>query len=259
MTHFPYHLERAHWRDIRNYPAEVAILPWGATEPHNYHLPFGSDTIQSEYIALQSAAVASGKGAGVMVLPSVPWGVNTGQTDLKFCLNMMPSTQLAVLGDIAASLNLHGINKLVILNSHGGNDFIPMIRELSVRFPDLFICTVDWWKICPAPEYFEEPGDHAGELETSVMMAIRPDLVLPLSEAGDGRSRPFAIEGLKKRWAWAPRKWSAITDSTGVGNPRKATQEKGETFLRDTIEKVSSFLIELASTPLSGLYESDPE
>jgi creatinine amidohydrolase len=258
MSDTPYNLEQAHWRDIRDLPVEVAILPWGATEPHNYHLPFGSDTIQSEYIALESASIASGRGAGVMVLPAVPWGVNTGQTDLKFCLNMMPSTQLALLGDLADNLVRHRIPKLVIINSHGGNDFIPIIRELSVRSPELFICVIDWWKICKGEAYFDEPGDHAGELETSVMMAIQPGMVLPLSEAGDGRSRKFAPEGLNSRWAWAQRSWSIISDSTGVGNPAKATREKGERFLRIVIEKVSSFLADLASTPLSEIYEKEP-
>jgi creatinine amidohydrolase len=249
-------LEQAHWGAVKNQNVQVAVLPWGATEPHNYHLPYGTDTIQAAHIAIKSAELATQKGAKVMVLPAVPWGVNTGQTDLKLCLNIMPSTQLILLSDLADNLIRHKINKLVILNSHGGNDFIPLIRELSVRKPELFICTIDWWKVCNATEFFTEPGDHAGELETSVMLAIAPQLVLPLSEAGDGHSRRFAIKGFQQKWAWAQRQWTEISESTGVGNPVHATAAKGENYLTDSIEQIASFLTDLANADLNNMYES---
>ncbi len=67
----------------------------------------------------------------MVVLPTVPFGVNTGQLDVKLDINMNPSTQLALLNDVAEVLSRHGIPKLVILNGHGGNDFKQMIRELA--------------------------------------------------------------------------------------------------------------------------------
>jgi Uncharacterized protein, putative amidase len=111
MSHQPVILEQAHWRDIKDLKVEVAVLPWGATEPHNYHLPFGTDTFQSTHIATQSAQEANKQGGSVIVLPSVPFGVNTGQVDLQLCLNIMPSTQLILLSDLADNLIRAGIKK----------------------------------------------------------------------------------------------------------------------------------------------------
>ena len=70
---------------------ELAILPWGATEAHNVHLPYGTDTIESGFIAAEAARLAWEAGAKVVVLPTVPFGVNTGQLDIPLCLSMNPS------------------------------------------------------------------------------------------------------------------------------------------------------------------------
>jgi len=180
--------------------------------------------------------------------------VNTGQLDIKLCLNMNPSTQALVLADIAHSLEAQGIMKLVIVNSHGGNDFRQMIRELQPEC-NVFICTVNWWNCIDPSPYFDEPGDHAGELETSVMMSIAAESVLPLAEAGNGNARRFKVKGLRDGWAWAPRHWMKVTDDTGTGNPRRATAEKGAKFLDDVTERIGGLLIDLAAADLSEMYE----
>jgi creatinine amidohydrolase len=255
MKKNPYILAQSTWLEIKDQPYDLAILPWGATEPHNYHLPFSTDVIQAESIALKSAGLAWEKGAKVIVLPTVPWGVNTGQLDLKFCLNILPSTQLILLNDLVENLKRHAIKKLVIINSHGGNNFIPIIRELSVKHSDIFICTIDWWKVCNAEAYFTEPGDHAGEMETSVMMHFAPEFVMPLDTAADGKAKVFKAKGFKERWAWAQRSWTAISESTGVGNPRFANSENGERFVEDTSLKIAEFLLDLTLSDTSTMYE----
>ena len=73
----------------------------------------------------------------------------------------MPSTQQALLGDIAHALDGQDILKLVVLNGHGGNNFRQMIREVGYRYPRLFICEINWFKVLDAKPYFEDPGDHA--------------------------------------------------------------------------------------------------
>jgi creatinine amidohydrolase len=75
----------------------------------------------------------------------MPFGVQTGQLDIPFCINVNPSTQLAILEDIARALGGQGIRKLVVLNGHGGNDFRAMIRDLQPRVPDVFLCVINWW------------------------------------------------------------------------------------------------------------------
>ncbi|MFL5544497.1 MAG: creatininase family protein [Gemmatimonadaceae bacterium] len=250
----PYVLAETNWKTVSDIRFEVAILPWGATEPHNYHLPYATDNYPTAVIAERAAEIAWKKGAKVVVLPTIPFGVNTGQLDLELAINVNPSTQFALLSDIASALAGQGVKKLVIMNGHGGNDFKQMIRELQPKL-EIFICTINWWTCVKGADYFDEPGDHAGEMETSVMMALEPDLVRPLSEAGPGKARKFRVAGLRDGWVWAPRHWREVTDDTGTGNPKAATAEKGEKFLQVATEKIAGFLVDLAAAELTDMYE----
>jgi len=250
----PYVLAETNWKSVKDAQFEVAILPWGATEPHNFHLPYGTDNYETGALAERTAEIAWSQGAKVVVLPTVPFGVNTGQLDLKLAINMNPSTQLAVLTDIASAISSQGVRKLVILNGHGGNDFRQTIRELQPRVK-LFICAINWWTAVSGSSYFDEPGDHAGEMETSIMMALQPDLLLPLSEAGPGKAKKFRVTGLREGWAWTPRHWSKVTSDTGTGNPAASTPAKGEKFLRAVTEKIGGFLVDLAKADPDNMYE----
>ena len=250
----PFILNELTWKTVRDERYEVAVLPWGATEAHNYHLPYSTDNIETEEIAARSAERAWEQGAKVVALPAVPFGVNTGQRDIPLCININPSTQALVLRDIATSLAGQGIPKLVILNGHGGNDFRQMIRELQPQV-SVFLCTLNWYQVVDAKAFFSDLGDHAGELETSVMLHLAPDRVRPLSEAGTGKARRFKIEAFREGWAWAPRQWRQVTDDTGVGNPAAATAEKGRRYVDAVTGKIAAFLVELARADLSSMYE----
>ena len=173
-------LQETNWESVKNSLYNVAILPWGATEAHNLHLAYGTDTILAEKIAADAAEIANREGAGAIVLPSIAYGVNSGQMEIPLCMHMNPTTQLSILRDILYVLDNHEIRRFIIINGHGGNAFQPIIRELSLEFPDILMSYVNWWTVEKADKYFGEPGDHAGELETSAMMHIRPELVAPL-------------------------------------------------------------------------------
>jgi creatinine amidohydrolase len=253
----PYVLADATWKSIKETAYQVAILPWGATEAHNYHLPYGTDVVLANYVAVEAARRAWERNAKVVVLPCIPFGVNTGQLDIRLTINMNPTTQTAVLNDIAASLAGQGIPKLVIVNGHGGNDFRQIIRELQPRHRALFMCCVDWYQVVdPDPHFLA--GDHAGEMETSVMLHAAPELVLPLSEAGTGTAWTFKLQALREKWAWAPREWTRVTGDTGIGDPRGATAAKGAEYAERVIERVAGFLIELAAADPDDLYEERP-
>src|SRR5213075_1984310 len=112
----PFILSETTWKTVDATPYELAILPWGATEAHNYHLPYATDTIQAERVAAAAAQRAWTAGARVLVMPAVPFGVQTTQLDIKGCVNLNPSTQLALLGDVVQSLERQDIHKLCILN-----------------------------------------------------------------------------------------------------------------------------------------------
>jgi creatinine amidohydrolase len=250
----PYVLAETTWKTVAATAYEVAVLPWGATEAHNYHLPYGTDTIECDAIAAEAARKAWERGARVVVLPTVPFGVNTGQLDIPLCLNMNPSTQAALLGDVVTSLERQGVRKLVLFNGHGGNDFRQMIRELQPR-TSVFLCTLNWYQCIDPRPFFAEPGDHGGELETSVMMHVVPHLVRPLSEAGDGRGRRFRVAALREGWAWAPRPWTKVSADTGVGNPAAASAEKGARYIDAVTARISDFLVDLHAADPGDMYE----
>lgn len=252
----PYILEETNWKQIKNQKYDVAVLPWGATEPHNYHLPYGTDSLETARIAADAAKKAWDRGSKVMVLPVIPLGIqNMGQIELPFCLHTRLSTQQMILEDILSALYNQGIRKFVLMNGHGGNDFKQLVRDLQPEFPDMFISIVEWFKLFPLARHFEEEGDHANEMETSVIMHYFPELALPLEEAGEGKGKKFKLKSLQEKVAWTPRHWNKVSDDTGVGNPKKATAEKGKKFLDDVTTKIAGYFVELAACELDDLYE----
>jgi len=251
----PYILSETNWKDVKDTGFELAVLPWGATEAHNYHLPYGTDNIEAEHIAAEAARIAWEKGVKLMVLPNIPFGVNTGQADIKFDINIYPSTQLTILSDITETLYRHGIRKFVILNSHGGNDFKMIVRELGAKYPEMFICLCNWYQWRGKEAFFEQKGDHADEMETSLLLYLTPHLVRPLDEAGEGKEKKFKIDALRQGWFWAERRWSQVTDDTGIGNPKAATREKGEKYFKAVTEEVAAVLVELAGSDIKQMYE----
>ena len=255
MTGVPraYVLSESTFKEISTARIDVAILPWGATEAHNYHLPYGTDVYECDYFAAESARLARADGARVMALPTVPFGVNTGQLDIPLCINMNPSTQALVLRDVVSSLEHQGVGKLLILNGHGGNDFKQMIRELQPA-TSVFLCATNWWQIVDGREYFDDLGDHAGELETSVMLHCAPHLVRALTDAGPGKARRPRMTALREGWAWAPRKWTQVTEDTGIGDPSASTADKGARYASAVTSKLAELLKELALADPNDLY-----
>jgi creatinine amidohydrolase len=254
MAGRPYVLAETTWKTVDATPYTVAVLPWGATEAHNYHLPYATDNIQSERVSILAAERAWARGARVAVLPGVPFGVNTTQLDIKLTLNLNPSTQAAILADLVSALDGQGIHKLVIVNGHGGNDFRQIIRELQPK-TRVFLAAVNWWSCVDVTRFVEEAGDHAGEAETAAMMYLAPDLVRPLSEAGSGSARPSRLRAVREGWAWAPRRWTQVTADTGIGNPARATAAKGEAYVNAAVERIADFFVELDALSLDKLYE----
>lgn len=249
----PWVLGESTWKTVSATPYEVAVLPWGATEAHNYHLPYATDTIQATEVATRAAEQAWTAGARVVVLPPVSFGVNTTQLDITLCLNMNPSTQAALLGDLVSALDGQGIHKLLIVNGHGGNDFRQLIRELHPR-TRVFLSAINWWSCVDTTAWIEQPGDHAGEAETAAMLHLAPELVAPLVDAGPGRARASRLRGIREGWAWSPRRWTEVTADTGIGDPSRATAEKGAAYVAAAVERIAGFLVELAAVRLDDLY-----
>jgi len=251
----PYILAETNWKHLKDANMELAVLPWGATEAHNYHLPYGTDVIEADHVAAAAAEIAWSEGARVIVLPTIPFGVNTGQSDIYLDINLNPSTQMAILSDVIEVLNRQHIHKLLILNSHGGNDFKAMLRELGLKFPAMLLCTSNWFQSLDRTAYFDAPGDHADELETSVMLHLRPDLVLPREHWGAGREKRHKIKAFSEGWLWTERKWSKVSEDTGIGDPKSASVDKGERFFRDVTRKIGQVMVEICTLDRDAMYE----
>lgn len=234
--------------NIKGQPYSFAVLPWGATEPHNYHLPYLTDCYLAHDIAVDAVNKAwTAYDVRGMVLPPIPLGAqNPGQRELPFCLHTRYETQKHILYDVAESISYQKIPILVIMNGHGGNNFKPIIRDMTIDFPDLIIANCDWFAVEPQGKYFDENDDHAGEMETSVMMHYHPNLV-DLSTAGSGESRAYAIDSLNNKVAWIPRNWAKVSIDTGVGDPRQSSAEKGEKFANVVTDKIALFFYEIVT------------
>lgn len=239
----------------RNY--EVVLLPWGATEPHNLHLPYMTDCILAHDIAVDAARLAREQyGVLSMVMPPVTMGAqNPGQRELPFCVHARYDTQRAILTDIVDSLHRQGFRRMLIVNGHGGNNFKNMIRDLTTDYPDMLLATSEWFRQARATDYFDAPDDHADELETSVMMYYHPELVR-LDEAGKGTNRGFASEALRTGKVWLPRHWNIVSRDTGIGDPSLATAEKGRRFAEAVAFGYARFLNDFAKVDtVTDLYE----
>ncbi len=251
----PYILAESNWDTLKDAKFEMAVLPWGATEAHNFHLPYATDNYEADLIAAESARIAWKKGVKLIVLPTIPFGVNTGQSDIFLDINLNPSTQFAIISDVIEVLNRQGIYKLLILNSHGGNDFKATIRELGLKFPKMFLAFANWYQSINKNEYFENPGDHADEMETSLMLYLKPNLVLPEEKWGKGKEKKNKISSFSEGWAWTERKWSQISEDTGIGDPKSATKEKGKKYFKAVCEKTGNLFYEICKADTQNLYE----
>ena len=229
---------------------KIALLPWGAIEPHNYHLPYMTDCILAEEIAKHTSRLCKESGYNIGVLPPIYLGSqNPGQLNYNYCMHFSTETQKLVLLDIVKSLRYQGINKLIIINGHMGNCFKSIVRDLTLEFQDFQIFVVDWLNIPGKESIFENQEDHAGEIETSAMLYYRPELV-HLADAGPGNCKKFNIDALNRDIAWTPRDWSKISVDSGTADPSKATVDKGKAYCDLVCKEIKSLILDLIHKPI---------
>ena len=243
----PFLLMEANHRQLSESPPRVAVLPWGATEAHNRHLPYGTDVIEATKLAERAAELAHERGAAVAVLPTIPFGNNEQQLDQACTISITTPTAIAILNDVARSLVRQHIDRLVILNAHGGNQFQPLVRDVQSQH-GLLVVVANFYEMAPEVKraVFDAPGDHADELETSLLLHLCPELV-ELSQAGPGERVPFAIKGLVQPGVWTPRPWSKSHPDTGSGDPSRATAEKGARYFEAVSGALADLLVALAN------------
>lgn len=239
---------------LREARPNVVIIPFGATEPHGHHLPYGTDVIETTAIAARACQLARESGAHVVTLPTIPFGVQTSQQTYPLAINLYPSTLNQILSDITESLDNSGIEKAVVLNGHGGNDFYMHLKELFGK-RQVFLVQVNWFAMCRdlQAELFAAGGDHANDMETSLVLHLSPHLV-DMRQAGPQSTAPFRLAGMRAGWARAPRPWEMYTEDSGAGDPRQASAEKGARFFEAVTHELASFLVELSSTKMDAKF-----
>lgn len=262
--HQPWNLAEISYSVVREQQYEVAVLPFGATEPHNLHLPYSTDSLEATIIGQHVCRAAHEQGARVVLLPTIPYGTQTNMQGFPLALNLNPSTLTIIVGDLLESLVNSGIYKVLLLNSHGGNALKPVLRELAAETEaELFLC--DWYQSIGDvyDTIFDRPEDHAGEMETSFALAWFGDLVAR-NEAGEmladsGQKRPLKFKALNEGWVSITRPWHLLTTHSGAGDPRAASAEKGRRLMDVLVERLSQFLVELSEAPLDADFPFAPE
>jgi creatinine amidohydrolase len=241
---------------IRAHRWEVAVLPFGATEPHNLHMPYGTDNYQVDVIGERACARAYRAGAKVLLLPTMPFGVNTNYFKVPGALacSVNPTTLLSVITDLTDALERQGIRKLVLLNGHGGNELKPFLRELHHR-TKVFLCLCEWYRMAADvyPQIFEKVGEHADEMETSLGLAFFPELLKP-EQADAGAIRPTRFDAINRGWITITRPWHLATTNTGMGDPRPASAEKGRKLMDVVVQRLGDFLAELATAKMDETF-----
>ncbi len=250
----PWRLQELTLEETKKGKFSVALLPVGSTEAHGYHVPYGSDAFHSAAIADRVCAKAWESGARTLLLPAIPYGVQGNTMGFPCTINVRQTVLDTFVTDIVRSLEYHGIQKLVLLNGHGGNDFKPLLRQLYSE-SKVFVSLVDWWKVGNDATHiiFKNPGEHADELETSVGLALFGDLVR-MEKAGSGKTRVARFEAIRKGWVSIARPWHLVTEDSTYGDPTKATKEKGEEYLKIVVERVSQYVIQLASSKMDARF-----
>ena len=233
----------------------IAILPTAAIEQHGPHLPVGTDTIINDGL-MDLLRARCPDDLDLRILPTQAVGKSNEHLWARGTLTLTAPTALAVWTEIGLSVARAGIRKLVILNSHGGNaDLISIVgRELRVR-TGMYVAKLGWGAFgLPAGLYSPQEttfGIHGGDVETSLVLAFRPDTV-DMSRASDFRSSAETsaispIGGIS--YAWIA---SDLNPNGVVGQAHLATAEKGHATADKMVSDVLGLLRKVVDQPLDG-------
>jgi creatinine amidohydrolase len=214
---------------------QTAILPIGSLEQHGEHLPISTDSVIIDYISTKVASEIQ-----AFKLPVISYGISYEHKPM-FNLSLQSSTLLAVLSDICCSLLEHGMKTVVILNGHHGNAGILQYVSQTMTeeiLRDSNIYNLNYWQL------MSDQFDHAGKVETSLLLAIAPNLVQM------EKARPNTNQLQKSKMAYAafgnaPGSFLRLTGNGVWGDPSGASVGKGFELLEEIISNIKSVIFEL--------------
>jgi creatinine amidohydrolase len=252
--------EEMKWPEIeeRLKTVDTAILPCGAIEQHGPHLPVDVDYYDARWMAIEVAKNC--KNPKPFVLPAIPFGVSYHHSAFKGTLSVTNNALSAFIYDIGMSLAQNGIKKIILLNGHGDNKpTLTYAAQMINRDAKIFVC-VETGETSDVDLYdlIDTPNDiHAGEIETSTTLALRPDLV-DMNLAVD-ETLNLANEYLDftsdRGVSWYVHT-QRISESGVMGNAKKATAEKGKKMWDISVKKMVEFVESIINTPFDQLYQN---
>jgi creatinine amidohydrolase/Fe(II)-dependent formamide hydrolase-like protein len=236
---------------------DVALLPVGSIEQHGPHLPLDTDSFDADYLARQVAEACNDPKP--LVLPLIPYGVSYHHEDFRGTMSISNDALSRLVYDVGMSAARNGINKLIIINGHGGNTpALKYAAQMINRDTRIFTCVDSGESSEPdISAITETPNDvHAGEVETSTTLAIRPNLV-QLDKARKfipHFSSRYLNFTSKRSVEWYART-AKISKAGVLGDPNKASQEKGKRIWAIMIKNLVEFVEDLKSMTLDEIYE----
>jgi creatinine amidohydrolase len=222
--------------------ARVVALPVGSTEQHGPHLPLATDTVMAE----SAARMAAERAGDVLVAPAIPFGTSENHVAFPGTASVRLDTLKAMLVDVGETLLRHGFDAIVIVNGHSGNAAAinAAAHELRQR-TDAVVAAVTWWfYVEQSLQHLEDPFVwHAGEFETSMMLALYPELVHMERAVNDvPRAIPLfpftGKPGLPKVDLGSVPTGAAVASGT-FGDARLATAEKGTHCVDEAIGRLA--------------------
>jgi creatinine amidohydrolase len=243
------------WQEVNALDrATVVVIPFGAMEQHGAHLPLETDALIGRELACRLDAACEGR---LLVLP-VQWlGLSTHHMDFAGTISASVDTYLALAAEMIDSIAHAGFRKILVLNSHGGNASAldVVLTKLRLSRPSSRIVLVTYWNVAADQlrtlrESAEGGMGHACELETSLLLAVKPDTVHKGSFQPDGRwstSRFLSKDMLSSGSANTSRSFADISNHGAIGDPRTASAEKGERFFKAIVDQLRELVEELES------------
>lgn len=233
---------------------QVAVFPIGSTEPHAFHLAYGTDVFAVTRFAEMAVDEANERGARCLLLPTLPISCNENVRECPWAMSLQPRTLMDIIGDVVRTAERNGIRKFVLLNGHGGNTSVLLAaqRELTSKCKS-FVGLVEQWALSHDVELAltetEERG-HACETETSIMLYLAPEHA-QMGAAKPTRTRKsiFSKEGIS-----FVNPWHLYTVNTGIGDPTKATAAKGKRMVEVAVDRLAQALKELSEAAMDGIF-----
>lgn len=247
------------WPELEEYlkTMDTVILPCGAIEQHGPHLPVDIDYFDAKYMAYKVAEACPDPKP--LVLPPIPFGVSYHHEDFKGTLSVTNEALSKFVYDLGMNLARNGIKKIIILNGHGDNaPTLSYAAQMINRDAKIFVC-VDTGETSDIDllSLIDTPNDaHAGEIETSTTLAVRPDIVQ--MDKAENETLQFGSTFLDfdddRSVSWYVRT-NKISESGIMGDATKATAEKGKEMWKIMIQNMVSFVESIKNTPLEDLYQ----